>query len=251
MSDYGRRRHAKLITSLGQGISHVYSFAASGGVTTISYNSTTINPAPYEVVSQNQLYVEAVKNNGSNNAGGFFQSHKPNTVSGNGPPTASYNQIQVQNMVISYPHGQPHPTPPTVNDGQIQLQNQYDIFIRDNGRLLSPTGSGNGTGGIHGGEPCDLLGFTAAPTRAAASGGDPPIVAIVSDFAENYSANTYYTGYSSGSSGSTTRPTYQTNGNVAEIRFRRDIQVNGDLGQLLGYQSGYAAEEDHYYPYFP
>lgn len=74
--------------------------------------------------------------------------------------------------------------------------------------------------------------------------GDAPLLAIVSDFAEDYTNNTTYNDYSTGPGGASPRPTYAANGLVADIRFRRDIQVTGSLAATLGFKMGYLAEED-------
>lgn len=74
--------------------------------------------------------------------------------------------------------------------------------------------------------------------------GDAPLLAIVSDFAEGYSDTTTYNDYSAGGGGAAPRPTYKSNGLVADIRFRRDIQVSGSLAATLGFKTGYLAEED-------
>lgn len=220
------------VCKIAQGIVHIYTFNPDGMIT---YTSQSDKPQPYQVVSQNQLFAEAI-----DGKGGFFQSQKPQGLQGNGPATASYNQIQVHGLQIPDPNakdGKPI-------SGDVQIQNKYDIYVRDNSRILSP---GPNAGGRHGGEPSDLSAIVLAPPDLGQHGGgkgDPPLVAIVSDFAEGYSNNTNFLGYSTGPGGAAVRPSYQQSGNVTEIRFRRDIQIGGPLSSLLGYEEGYFSEED-------
>lgn len=122
--------------------------------------------------------------------------------------------------------------------------------MRDNGRDLCP---GPTLGGKHGGEPLDGKLYVYGPPDHKDHGGDeggqngngnPPLLAIVSEFAEDYSDTTTYLGYTQGPGGNTPRPTYAKNGNVSDICWRRDVQVTGSLAATLGFKTGYLAEED-------
>jgi hypothetical protein len=203
------------------GIMHIYKFTQSG---TVVHSSTPIQPFPYPVLSQDQLY--AVSYNA-------FVSKDTNFPLGS---------PQIQSM-----------TPQGTNDyATVTLTNNWDVFIRDEcrqpGKLL---------GGQHAGEPMSNAFVALAPeglnlsdiawndkggsgTGAQPGGGQGqgpglgsvPILTEQDGWARNmwpYEPNngfgTVFMPYQLGPAAGAVRPTYATNGTAFDIRFRRQVSL--------------------------
>lgn len=210
------------------GICHIFRFNPTG---TVSYQSKQCEPAPFYIVSDQQMLVESfeVLTYGAANA----VSLKPIDL---GPPLMD-------------------------SEGEVVLTTKYDLYIRDYARR-----PGNPRGGKHSGEPMDDpmvsfknkdqatqvalsndgTGFSTgknfyvegigAKSKANGGGGGSgslPLILPQEDFAF------YWTGaamtilrdpavYKQYQPGSGLRPTYQTNGIVCDIRFRRQVQVKSE-----------------------
>ena len=262
------------------GMMHFYEFAPNG---TIQYYYKYITPYPYAVLSHNQLYAEAVSNNGACNP--QWPGGGPNAAFPPGP-----SQLTFKNVPLP---------PPSTQKGDINIQPQFDVYVRDEVRQ-----PGLILGGNHGGEPLDNStegnpagsattiswapaafghwgehgssvcfeggggGFGAAPPPpppppppapppGGGGNGTPPLLGQQNDFglsllgipapARNVDPTlSAYIKYSQppGPAGFV-RPTYQTNGTAVDIRFRRVIQLNGGWnGYFYGFTKvGYLASE--------
>jgi hypothetical protein len=216
-----------IVLTLGNipaGIMHSYTFNGDG---TIQYNSQSIKPYRYSVVSNNQMYAEL---QGVGSGGGQKI-----------PTTATQWAVITQMNV------------PQKGNQKVQIvgTQDVDVYFRD---FVHQTGSSNG--GLHSGEPLDFPqppptgsgggssgggggGPPGAPTpgttpQVLSHNGQPPVVSNQTDFATSTTnPPAPYAQFSTGGGGP--RPTYTTNGVCADIRFRRQI----DVGQLVSVYSMY------------
>lgn len=224
------------------GVAHVWRFRANGD---IEYFKKTVTPLNFAVVSHNQLCIESL---------------------------SSVKNAAALHIVPVY-------LGPAYNGtgGFVKFKDTFDMYIRDNGRILGGT-----TGGKHNGEPMldpainslrnvknnirialgdasgsftgDML-FSSGVGAKKKSEGPPigggavPLVGKQNDFAHKWGGtppapaviDTAPGKYRTFTSGSGMRPTYQTNGTVAEIRFRRQVDawtVDSD-GNIMFFDSGY------------
>ncbi len=75
-----------------------------------------------------------------------------------------------------------------------------------------------------------------------AGGGAPPIISRQDDFSTGAYPSPPYRGYSWGPGSGAPRPTYQKSGMCADLRFRRQLNVNGLSGLIGGADIGYVGE---------
>lgn len=210
------------------GVAHIFKFTPTG---TVTYQSKQCDPAPFYVISDKQMLVESfeVLTNGAANT----LSIKPIDL---GPPIMDAA-------------------------GEVLLTKKYDLYIRDYGRR-----PGKIKGGKHNGEPMDdplvsqapknskpLIkladdgtGFgsvtspslicAAAKSKYNGGGGGSgalPMILPQEDFAFYWSGSAMQIlrtpgAYKQFQAGSGVRSTYQVNGVIADIRFRRQLQVKNE-----------------------
>jgi hypothetical protein len=226
------------------GIMHIYKFNADG---TVGYTSKTITPYPYAVASEKQMYGEVLK---------AFQSKVLQ------PPL---DQLQFKNVVL------PAVGPAKDVKGNITIENKFDVYFRSEVRQ-----PGTLSGGQHGGEPLDNSQVSfASPQRPLGSDslnsyicsllhhgsagelggggsgaggpkgqGSIPLLTSQSDFAETMVPPPPYTTFDVYPTGGPIRPTYTTNGTAVDIRFRRQVKIDGQISAYLSLtDTGYLGYE--------
>lgn len=205
------------------GVMQLYKWDSSGGIV---FRTMPIAPYPYEVVAESQLYAE---------------------VDGNQEAytSATLGTIPFLNLTL-----------PSIDDkgkgkvksikGDVTFLDKIDIYIRDQCR-----NQGTISGGKHGGEPMDDTLVTINPFNNSGIGGDkgyggygckkpgsgsPPLLAAQSDFGDPVPQipPAPFVQYSTGAMPGTMRPTYRTTGLCGSIRFRREIEVKGQLAAAIG-----------------
>jgi hypothetical protein len=210
------------------GVAHIYRFNPNG---TVNYQSKNCMPAPFYVVSDQQMLVESFEaiSQGANST------------------------LQVKPIDLG---------PPIMDsDGEVNLTTKFDLYIRDFARR-----PGTLNGGQHSGEPMDdplvsfknespkvaiklssdgsgigtncqvRFGGLGAKPKGPGSGdgqGSLPFILPQSDFAFYWTGSTMQllrdpSVYKSYTPGSGLRPTYRTNGVVCDIRMRRQVQVRDE-----------------------
>jgi hypothetical protein len=210
------------------GVAHIYRFNPNG---TVNYQSRGCQPAPFYIVSDQQMLVESFEAI-SQGASGTLQI-KPIDL---GPPIMD-------------------------SDGEVNLTPKFDLYIRDFARR-----PGKLTGGQHSGEPMDdplvsqkesapkvavnlstngtgfgtnsqvsFGGLGAMPKGGSVGNGKGslPLILPQEDFAFYWTGTTMQilrdpNVYKTYAPGSGLRPTYRTNGIVCDIRFRRQLQVKDE-----------------------
>ncbi|MBS1953185.1 MAG: hypothetical protein JST89_03310 [Cyanobacteria bacterium SZAS-4] len=222
------------------GVMQLYKWNSSGGIV---FKTMPISPYPYEVVSENQLYAEV---DGNKEA---YQSATLGTIPFLGliiPSIDDKGKGKVKNL-----------------KGDVIFLDKIDVYIRDQCR-----NQGTISGGKHGGEPMDDTLVTVNPLRKGSPfgsdnppgsdkligegiGGDkgsggygcgpkgsgsPPLLSAQSDFGDPVPQipPAPFVQYSKGSAPGATRPTYRTTGLCGSIRFRREVQVKGQIASVLG-----------------
>lgn len=219
------------------GVMHVYKWDQFGH---IAVKTVPIAPFPYEVVAENQLYAEVFGNK---------EAYK----------SATLGTLLFKNVTI-----------PSIDDkgngkvknivGDITFLDKIDVYVRD--QVRNP---GTISGGKHGGEPMEdsLVSFNPfmdethtqicldARGGAASCGdfgsggfgcggpkgsGSPPLLSAQSDFGDPVPQipPAPFVQYSTGTAPGSPRPTYRTTGLCGSIRFRRQVQVKGQIASLLG-----------------
>ncbi len=209
------------------GVAHIYKFTPAG---TVFYQSKQIDPAPFYVISDQQMLVESFE------------------VLTNG----AANDVRIKPIDLG---------PPIMDsDGEVILTKKYDLFIRDYGRR-----PGKLTGGKHSGEPIDdplvsYNGSSSKPTirlsrdgtgfgtasastflgkgaksRSEGGGGSGalPMILPQEDFAFYWTGSTMSIlrdpgAYKQFQAGSGVRSTYRISGVIADIRFRRQLKVRDE-----------------------
>lgn len=214
------------------GVAHIYRFNPNG---TVNYQSKGCQPAPFYIVSDQQMLVE---------------SFEALTYGANGT-------LQIKPIDLG---------PPIMDsDGEVNLTTKFDLYIRDFARR-----PGKLKGGQHSGEPMDdplvsqkrpapaeatkvaiklsddgtgfgsagkvsFGGLGARPRGGGVGGGQGslPLILPQEDFAFYWTGSTMSllrdpAVYKSYTPGSGLRPTYQTNGIVCDIRMRRQLQVRDE-----------------------
>ncbi len=224
------------------GVAHVWRFKTNGD---IEYFKKTVTPLNFAVVSENQLCMESlscIKNSAALHLVPVYL----------GP---AYNGT----------------------GGFVKFKDTFDLYVRDNGRNLGRTTGGKHTGepmvdptinsyklikncpqialSNASGSYVGNITFSAGAGAKKKSEGPPvgggavPLVGKQNDFAHKWGGtppapaviDTAPGKYRTFTSGSGLRPTYQTNGTVAEIRFRRQVDawtVDSD-GNVMFFDSGY------------
>jgi len=224
------------------GVAHGWRFRADGD---IDYFRKNVNPMNFSVVSEGQLCMESLS---------CIKNAAPEQIS----PVflgAAYNGTL----------------------GYVKFKQTYDLYCRDHGRVLGRTSGGKHSGEpmidptlnsrmlnksqiklALNSKAGSSVGATYIYTSAGAKkksesppigGGAVPLVGKQNDFAHKFGGtppapaviDTVPSKYRMFSSGSGLRPTYQTNGTVAEIRFRRQVDawtVDSD-GNVMFFDSGY------------
>ncbi len=215
--------------SIPGGIAYIYRFASNGDVT---YQAKTIKPMKYYVVGERQMILESLE------------------VLTNGAP--SVHKVSNINLGPAFPLG---------SKGEAWFETNYDMYLRDFGRTLGRSTGGKHAGEpidddlvAHKNSPnkdsliqmacssqsgkaiCPPI-YSAGIGAKTKSQGPPaglgavPLIGPQNDFAYLWggtqptldTAIGKYKTYATGGSG--LRQTYQTNGTVAEIRFRRQVDV--------------------------
>ncbi|MBX3137164.1 hypothetical protein KF707_13060 [Candidatus Obscuribacterales bacterium] len=210
------------------GVAHIYRFNPNG---TVNYQSKNCLPAPFYIVSDQQMLVESFEaiSQGANST------------------------LQVKPIDLG---------PPIMDsDGEVNLTTKFDLYIRDYARR-----PGTLKGGQHSGEPMDdplvsykkeapkvaiqltkdgtgigtntqvRFGGIGAKPKGPGSGdgqGSLPLILPQEDFAFYWTGSTMQllrdpSVYKSYTPGSGLRPTYRTNGVVCDIRMRRQVQVRDE-----------------------
>jgi hypothetical protein len=222
------------------GVMHLYKFDSSGAV---MYKSQPVSPYPYQVVADQQLYLEKLSSAGK--PGDFISSLPPlvfNNVTlpgmGNGGGGKGGGKPGKKGGGKSIPAG------------TITLTPEFDVYVRDQCRLL-----GTISGGKHGGEPLNdtlvVMGPPANDSRIALNqdygagglgagqpsppkgGGANPLLTAQVDFGDNIAPPEPTLTYSQNGGSPTVRPTYQTTGLAGSIRFRRVVQVDANILNVL------------------
>jgi hypothetical protein len=223
------------------GICHVYQFLSDGSV---AYQAHKQTPQPYLVVAEGQLYADLVGTGGNVSL----------TSAGN-----NKYDITLPDLVLptnapgnSTSHGHHGEAQGTANPSQwiwdvaphvhVKGRNLFDFYVRDYCRSPGFTSRSPNTGGKHNGADMDMpplawlgdygrggqgaWGNNNNAGRGGNGKGIPPMISEQVDFALNSSAYpAAYSGYSSGASGGQPRPTYTNGGLVADIRFRRQVDI--------------------------
>ena len=214
--------------SIPGGIAYIYRFASNGDVT---FQAKSIKPMKFYVVGERQVIMESLE------------------VLTNGAP----NVLKVSPIDL----GPAYPS----STGEAWFETNYDMYLRDFGRILGRSSGGKHAGepidddlvaqknapekdslikvacnAQSGSGVCPPI-YSAGIGAKTKSQGPPaglgavPLIGPQNDFAYVWGGTTpsldptisKYKTYASGGSG--LRQTYQTNGTVAEIRFRRQVDV--------------------------
>ncbi|HEY9679022.1 MAG TPA: hypothetical protein V6C76_13515 [Drouetiella sp.] len=201
------------------GVMQLYKWNSSGGIV---FKTQPISPYPYEVVAENQLYAEVFGNK---------DAYK----------SATLGTLTFKNITL-----------PSINDksngkvkkiqGDLIFLDKIDAYVRDQCRNQGTT-----SGGKHGGEPMDDALVSAYGGRingdwgaggygCGGGNGSPPLLSAQSDFGDPppQTPPAPFVQYSKGASPGAVRPTYTTTGLCGSIRFRREVQVKGQLTSALG-----------------
>lgn len=205
------------------GVMQLYKWDSNGGIV---FKTMPISPYPYEVVAESQLYAEILNND---------EAYK----------SATLGTLLFKNLTL-----------PSIDDkgkgkvknivGDVTFLDQIDVYVRDQCR-----NQGTISGGKHGGEPMEDTLVTINPFGNGGIGGDkgaggygckpkgngsPPLLSAQSDFGDPVPQKppAPFVQYSKGSAPGSTRPTYRTTGLCGSIRFRREVQVKGDLASAFG-----------------
>jgi hypothetical protein len=236
------------------GTMHAYKWDPTGNV---QYKQTTTVAYPYEVLSENQLYAEiaGIKN-------GAMKSSVP---------TLDFKEIKIP--MPSGIRGKYGSVSGTIH-AEVTFLPYFDIYVRDQCRVegLQKGGKHGGeplndalvawdvhrtdiasnivrTGfdyGAHGsgagGYDSGTTAVTPPPPNGNGDGlGSPPLLSAQSDFgdspsarAKNFAYPPPYVQYELGPSGGSVRKSYQTTALTGSIRFRRQIQVSGNLALTVG-----------------
>ncbi|HEY9679422.1 MAG TPA: hypothetical protein V6C76_15550 [Drouetiella sp.] len=242
------------------GVSHTYKFDTNGNV---QYKKQEILPYPFEATSENQLYTQT-----KGKANGAFVSSTP---------LISFNSQKIQ--MPKGIRGRVGSQSGSIK-AQVYFQPWYDMYVRDNARVL-----GKQKGGNHGGEPmddslvassygtekgkfttrigtdygaggagagcCDSGGCGGPPCGGPPSGsppldgtgmGSPPLLSAESDFGDAPSNRPFsypppYVQFAQGPTAGAVRNTYQKTGMAGSIRFRRQVQFDGNLAAITGTNS--------------
>lgn len=237
------------------GTMHAYKWDQNGNV---QYKQTTTVAYPYEVVSENQLYAEVA---GVDN-GAFTSSvpkldfkeiklPMPSGIRGRFGTTTSTINAQVTFLPIfdiyirdhcrqeGLQRGGKHGGEP-LNNALVAFNSSSRNDIASNivKTSLDYGASGFGAGG------CDSGNCSAAlptPVQDGDGLGSPPLLSAQSDFgdspvtrARNFSYPPPYIQFAQGPSAGTVRGSYQTTALTGSIRFRRQVQISGNLAALFG-----------------
>jgi hypothetical protein len=269
-----------LLGKIPAGIQHRFSFNPDG---TIEYKSVPIQPQPYIVAANNQLYAE---NPGGGGGAQAMKSNKttewrlkvprmylPTDISDLDPTRwtfmektdvtlvgTTYFDLYVRDMLRqpgAQSGGKHHGTP---MDGQIYTTSWLGQTDFGSGGIGSGSGSGGrrnrggsgrGSGGRggSGGAPAGAPPVSAPPNPGGGGAknpnkgrGLPPMVSAQDDFATTTTQPKTFLGYSTGPGSGAARPTYTVTGTVADIRFRREIDI-GALGlSFANSTTGYIGE---------
>lgn len=228
------------------GIAYIYRFASNGDVT---MQSKTITPIKFYVVGERQMIIESLE------------------VLTMGAPSV----LKVSGINLGPKHGGAV--------GEAWFEMKYDMYIRDFGRALGQSSGGKHAGEPiddplvskkiqkntfdtqtvklamntnSGSAQCQPLyslgsGAKSASQSPAAGLGAVPLVGPQNDFAYRWGGGSptidtnagKYKTYASGGNG--LRQTYQTNGTVAEVRFRRqvDVYITDSDGNTVKIDNGY------------
>lgn len=210
------------------GVMQLYKWDSAGGIV---FKTMPISPYPYEVVAENQLYAEVQDNKEA------YQS-------------ATLGTILFKDLII-----------PSIDDksngkvknlkGDVTFLDKIDVYVRDQCR-----NQGTISGGKHGGEPMEDTLVTINPFRddpksgvamcgdkgvggygcGSKGKGSPPLLSAQSDFGDPMPQvpPAPFVQFSKGSAPGATRPTYRTTGLCGSIRFRREVQVKGQIASVLG-----------------
>lgn len=231
------------------GIMHIYKFDNNGHVV---YKSQPVAPYPYEVVGDKQIYAEKLgKDDGPPKTTDFVMSTGQ-------LPTLTFANVDlpgIGNGGGGRGWGRPGDKKDgkPVSGGNIIFTQAIDVYVRDQCRVLE---TGTASAPKHGGEPLnDTLvamekkagNYVASshshdygtggvgafgPPPGQKGGGANPLLGGQSDFGDNIApAEPTLTFSQSGSPSK--RPTYETTGLTGSIRFRRQIQVTGEVLDAL------------------
>jgi hypothetical protein len=209
------------------GIVHIYRFDTDG---IVSYQSLPVKPQPWYVVGHDQTFIECFD--------AYTNAAIPFTLSGIALPSATF----------SWPYSA---------IGEITFEPSYDVFVRIYGRR-----PGTMNGGKHAGEPMDnaivAMKRGGRPVVSLSQGkasfdttwiadrgpskkwwkkgatgfnGAPPGITGRDDFPTTNTGGVdtnpaVYEKYDDVGGG--IRPSYQTNGSAADIRFRRLLTISDD-----------------------
>jgi hypothetical protein len=209
------------IGMIPNGIQHIFEFDNNGN---IGYKSKPMSsPSPYYDVAQNQFYAE-----------GF----------GITSATKDFPRMTVALTDTSKGWTLPQPH-------DIWSEDDWDIYVRDYVRTLGPAG------GQHVGEPMntnrivrlmqptdlawqnDFGAGSCGAWKWGGGGGSPPLVSDQTDFVLKSTPTKpppiypEYESYKWGPSAGAPQPTYNTNGLCAEIRYRRQLDIE-DLELAIG-----------------
>jgi hypothetical protein len=237
------------------GTMHAYKWDPSGNV---QYKQTTTVAYPYEVVSENQLYAEVAGiDNGAFTSSvptlDFKQIKIPMPAGIKGKVGSSSGSIKGEVTFLPYfdmyirdqcrtsglKNGGKHGGEP-LNDALVAFdstaRNEIASSIVRSG--IDCGGGGSGAGAMDSGNTGPL-----PPPNGLGNGlGSPPLLSAQSDFgdtpstrAKNFNYPPPYVQYELGSSaGGSVRKSYQTTALTGSIRFRREVQISGNLALSFG-----------------
>ncbi len=227
------------------GVMHIYKFDATGAV---QYKSLPVAPYPYQTVADQQLYGEKLSAAGK--PGDFIT----------GLPQLVFNNVVLPGMGNGGGgpgggKGGKKGKGKSIPGGIITFTPQFDVYVRDQCRLR-----GSLSGGKHGGEPLNDTLVATTPTTAVdrlaatlpGSGGDygagglganqpsppkgggaHPLLTAQCDFGDTLPPAEPTFTYQVNGGVPVVRPTYQTTGLTGSIRFRRMIQVDANILNVL------------------
>jgi hypothetical protein len=224
------------------GVAHGWRFGSDGD---IEYFRKNVNPMNFSVVSENQLCMESlscIKNAAAEQISPVFLGAAYNGTLGYVKFKPIYDlYVRDHGRTPGRTNGGKHTGEPMIDptlNSRLLDKSQIKMALNNKGGSFVSTSYSYLSSGAKKKSESPPIGGGAVPLVGKQNdfahkfGGAPPAPAVIDTTASKYRMFSY---------GSGLRPTYQTNGTVAEIRFRRQVDawtVDSD-GNVMFFDSGY------------